>query len=86
MSTLVEIASVPKDRIRTVRVALWMTDRGAYVDLRVMIPGAGGTALPSKRGVTVALSKLPWIIDALQKTEREARKRGLIHDGSRAAA
>jgi len=46
----------------------------------VFYEGEDGKLLPTKKGVTFKLWMLPALFEALQRTEDEARKAGLLTD------
>ena len=74
------IATIEKNRSEELRVALKEFKDRHYLDIRTYIePYAddGQGKVPTKKGVTVPLAKLPELITALQKAEEEARAAGL---------
>ncbi len=82
-STIIE-----KNKAEELRVALKRYKGHDYVDIRTYVePYAdeGQGRVPTKKGVTLALTKLPELIAALQQAESEARAAGLLPNQDRAA-
>ncbi len=83
-----DIASIEKNRLEELRIALKEYKGHSYVDIRTFVePYAdeGEGRVPTKKGVTMALTKLPELIAALQRAESEARAAGLLPNQDRAA-
>lgn len=68
------IATVPKNAIEEVRVALTEFNGHALIDLRVYadFDGSAGGKRPTKKGISLARERLPDLIKALQAAQREA--------------
>ena len=76
-----DIATIEKNKIEELRVALKEYKGHDYVDVRTYVePYAdeGQGRAPTKKGVALALTKLPELIAALQQAESEARAAGLL--------
>ncbi len=85
MADALHIATVPKNGVEEVRVALSSYQGHALVDLRVYAEfGDDDERRPTKKGVALKVERLPALIGALQAAEAEARARGLLDDGGRA--
>ena len=74
------IATIQKNRDDELRVALKEYEGNSYLDIRIYVPYQDGSLGPSKKGVTLGVSKLCQLVDALQEAERQARAQGLIRD------
>ena len=77
----IDIATIEKNRSEELRVALKEYKGRDYLDIRTFIePYAdeGQGRVPTKKGITVPLDKLPELIAALQEAERQARAAGLL--------
>jgi hypothetical protein len=62
-----------------IRVGLSEYKRYQLVDTRMFAPGRNTDVMvPTKAGIACKLELLPKLIEALQRTEGEARKRGLL--------
>ena len=84
-----DIATIEKNRSEELRIALKEFKGRNYLDIRTFIePYAdeGQGRVPTKKGVTVPLAKLPELIEALQKAEEEARAAGLLRETEDRAA
>jgi hypothetical protein len=81
--TLVGI--VEKNRTEEVRVRLAVWQGCDFVDLRVFaeFDGTDGERRPTKRGVAIAVHRLPELVTALQGALAEAQRQGLIQEGGR---
>jgi hypothetical protein len=83
-----DIATIEKNKIEELRVALKEFKGHHYADIRTYCdPYAdeGQGRVPTKKGVTLSLTKLPKLIAALQQAESEARAAGLLANPDRAA-
>lgn len=82
------IATIPKNSRDWVRIALDEYRGVQLVDIRVLVELTQETGLPipTKKGVSLKVEKLPVLIDALNDALIEARRRGLICEEERAAA
>ena len=79
MSDLVHIGTVPKNRTEEVRVGLSDFRGRNLVDVRVYAAiGATGRSEPTKKGISVAVERLPELIAALTEAKAEAERRGLL--------
>ena len=77
----IDIATIEKNRSEELRVALKEYKGRRYLDIRTFIePYAdeGQGRVPTKKGITVSLPKLPELIEALQAAEEQARAAGLL--------
>ena len=84
----ITIATIEKNRSEAVRIALKEFKGRHYLDIRTYIePYAdeGQGRVPTRKGVTVPLAKLPALIEGLQAAERRARDKGLLQDDQQAA-
>jgi len=74
------IATLPKNRRETIRVALEAYRGIELVDVRVMaaLDDDTGLTVPTKKGISLRVEQLPALIEALQDAEAEARRRGLL--------
>ncbi len=82
-STIIE-----KNKAEELRVALKRYRGHDYVDIRTYVEPSvdeGEGRVPTKKGVALALTKLPELIAALQRAESEARAAGLLPNQDRAA-
>ncbi len=82
------IAKIEKNKTEELRVALKEFKGRRYLDIRTYIdPYAdeGQGRVPTRKGVTLNLAKLPELIEALQKAEVEARALGLLKGEKKAA-
>jgi hypothetical protein len=84
-ATEVLIGIVTKSSTEEVRIRLAAWHGCDFVDLRVFaeFDGTEGEKRPTKRGVAVALHRLPEFVAAVQAALDEARRRGLVR-GDRA--
>lgn len=78
------IAAIPKNKREFVRIEL-DTFRGHNLfSLRVWAKTEDAEAVPTRKGVTIAVALLPDIIAALQAAEAEARKTDMLKGGKHA--
>ncbi len=85
----IDIATIEKNRSEELRIALKEFKGRHYLDVRTYCEpysDEGQGRVPTKKGVTVPLAKLPELIEALQKTEAEARAAGLLRETEDQAA
>jgi hypothetical protein len=77
------VAVVEKNRTQEVRVYLSAWKGCNLIDVRTYVEPCDmdGERRPTRRGVTLALGRLPELIDGLVAAEREARRMGLIREG-----
>ena len=83
-----EIATIEKNKTEELRIALTEYKGHDCVDVRIFAePYAdeGQGRVPTKKGVSLAVTKLPELISALQQAEGEARAAGLILNPGQAA-
>lgn len=79
------IGTIRKNSAEEVRVAVTEFKGGHYVDVRVFAAygdDADEERRATKKGVTLNLTKLPELIDALEMARVEAERLGLL-DGAR---
>lgn len=76
----VMVAQFFKGRARRdiVRVTLGIYKNIPIVDVRQFSTGTDGIVRPTKRGVAMAIRRLPELANAIEKAVREARSRGLL--------
>jgi len=74
------LAEIPKNKSEIPRVGLSEFKGHNLAYARVFYEGEDGKLLPTKKGVTFKLWMLPALFEALQRTEDEARKAGLLTD------
>lgn len=76
------IATIVKTRIEEIRVQLTRYMDLDLLDLRIFtdVGADDGKRLPTKKGISIRVTRLPEIIAALQSAEAEARRRGYITD------
>ncbi len=82
------IAIIEKNKIEELRITLKEFKGRRYLDIRTYIdPYAdeGQGRVPTKKGVTCPLAKLPDLIEVLQKAEVEAQALGLLKGEKKAA-
>ncbi len=73
------IASIPKNRRETLQVDLTEYKGHNLLALRVWVPSSDGEGMkPTTKGVTLSVTLLPVILDALHKAQAEARRLGLL--------
>jgi hypothetical protein len=65
-------------RGEAVRISLREFEGIALVDLRKYYTGREGKLLPTKKGLSVAIRRLPDLAAAIAKAEQKARELGLI--------
>ena len=83
-----EIATIEKNRSEELRIALKEYEGHDYVDIRTYVePDAdhGQGRVPTKKGITLAVAKLPALIDAIREAEKGARAAGLLKSETEAA-
>ncbi len=83
-----KIASIEKNRLEEIRIALKEYKGHHYADIRTYCDpytDEGQGRVPTKKGVALALTKLPELIAALQQAESEARAAGLLPTHDQAA-
>ena len=74
------IATIEKSKIEELRIAVKEYRGRRYVDIRTFCdPYAdeGHGRVPTKKGITCPLSKLPELIAALQEAQAQVKKQGL---------
>ena len=77
------IATIVKNQREEVRVSLDEFKGHRLVDIRVFTdPYTGDERVATKKGISLAVGKLPALIAALRDAEREARAAGLLADGA----
>jgi hypothetical protein len=86
--TATVIATIPKNSREWVRVALDEFRGVQLVDIRVLVElnEETGLPIPTKKGVSLKVEKLPSLIDALNDALVEAQRLGLIGQEVSAAA
>jgi hypothetical protein len=88
MSGPTVIATIPKNSHEWVRVALNEYRGVNLIDIRVLVELNRKTALPvpTGKGVSLKIEKLPELIEALNDALVEAQRLGLIGESEVAAA
>ena len=84
MGTPHPCAVIPKNSREEVRVCLDEFSGHQLVDVRVYADFNAGpveTRGPTKKGVSLAVERLPDLIDGLQAAKAEAIRRGLLTEG-----
>jgi hypothetical protein len=66
---------------QSVRVQLREFEGRALIDLRRHYTGKDGTLQPTKKGLSIAVTRLPELVTAINKALGKARELGLIADG-----
>ncbi len=77
----IDIATIEKNKTEELRVALKEFQGHNYADIRTYrdpYPDDGQGRAPTKKGVTMAVTKLPDLVAALQQAVSEARAAGLL--------
>jgi len=73
------IATIPKNKTENVVVSLSEFNGHHLLDVRVFAAFVqGDEPKPTKKGISIAIGRLPALIDALRDAEAEARRRGLL--------
>jgi hypothetical protein len=67
-------------RGESLRVQLRMFEGVPLIDLRKFYTGAEGKLLPTKKGLSLVIRRLPDLAAAIVKAERVARELGLIRE------
>jgi hypothetical protein len=82
MTSPVVMSVIPKNAHESVRVALDHYRGVDLVDIRVLanVNDPSGGQVPTKKGVSLKIERLPELLAALQAAEAEARERGLLID------
>lgn len=76
------IATIGKNASQEVRVSLSEYRGHHNLDVRVYAPyGEGGERGPTKKGVSLKLSKIDELMDALLQARIEAERLGLLEGG-----
>jgi hypothetical protein len=86
-NALTVVATIPKNSREWVRVALDNYRGVELIDVRVLVElnQETGLPVPTKKGVSLKVEKLPLLINALQDALAEAQRRGLIGESEDAA-
>ena len=71
------IATIEKNSREKVYIDLTEFKGHNLIDIRVFADN-GSEQTATRKGISLAIAKLPALIDALRKAETEARRRGLI--------
>lgn len=73
------ITAFDKNKAEEVRIELSEFNGHNLVAARVWATSrADGTRVPTRKGITLNIRRLPELIGGLQEAEREARKAGLL--------
>ncbi len=83
-----DIATIEKNRSEELRIALKEYEGHDYVDIRTFTEpysDHGQGRVPTKKGITLAVRKLPVLIDAIREAEERARAAGLLKSETEAA-
>ena len=77
------VAVIEKNRVEEIRIGLSQYQGHNLVSVRVWAdPYAGEERIPTKKGITLAVTRLPELIAGLQAAEAAAREAGLIEDAA----
>ena len=82
------VKTIAKNSNEEIRVGLaeYMGQQTAYMRVYATpYADKGQDKVPTRKGLTIAVHRLPNLINALQETERRAREAGLLEDESEAA-
>jgi Transcriptional Coactivator p15 (PC4) len=82
MTSPVVISIIAKNNRESVRIALDEFRGLNLIDIRVVakLDDPSGGLVPTKKGVSLKIERLPELVAALQAAEAEARERGLLID------
>ena len=83
-----EIATIEKNKLEELRIALKEFKGYRLIDVRTYVEpytDEGQGRVPTKKGVTLGLAKLPEFIAALHEAERQVRAAGLLKEEDKAA-
>ena len=73
------ISIIEKGRTSDVRVSLSEFHGRSYLDIRThVVVDATGDRVPTRKGVTLAIDKIPQLREAIEAVETEARELGLL--------
>jgi hypothetical protein len=88
MSSATVIATIAKNSNETVRIPLDEWRGCPLIDVRIVVPlnRETGVLVPTKKGVSLKVERLPELIAALNDALVEARRLGLIESEVNAAA
>lgn len=76
------IARIPKNSREELRIELTAFKGYDLASMRVWFQADDGSMKPGKSGLVIRVGKLADLIEALQGAETEARRQGLISEGS----
>ena len=82
----VEIAKTWKsarNRNNTIVLAFKKYEGHVFLDCRLFITNAEGKSVPTAKGVTVGIARVPDFVDAVAKILPKARELGLIDDDAK---
>ncbi len=75
------ISIIEKGRTSDVRVSLSEYNGRTYLDIRThVVVDATGDRVPTRKGITLAINKIPELREAIEAAEAEARELGLLTD------
>ena len=79
MNDEIEIGTLEKSATQDLRVKLSTYQGRRYLDVRTYVTlDATGERVPTKKGVTVTVAKIPELRALIEKAEAEARAAGLL--------
>ena len=73
------IAIIPKNSKEQIEISLTTFKGHELVDVRIFT-NDGTKHVATRKGVTIAVRRLPELIQGLQQAEAEARRRGLLDE------
>ena len=85
MDDRIFIATIQKNRSSEIRVSLEKYKGVNLVDVRIFEALDGGDRRPTKRGISLVVTRIPALADAIQLALEEARRLGMFEDRSQAA-
>lgn len=74
----------PRDRSRTITIALKSYEGRSFVDIRIFGTNSAGQSVPTQKGVTVGFKQFPELLHALDRARVKATELGLLDDESEA--
>ncbi len=75
------VQTIPKGAREEVRVALSEFHGATFLDIRLFANLGGEDRAPTRKGVTLRLTALDSLIEALEALRERAKRRGLIGGG-----
>lgn len=75
------IATVPKNAKEVLQVAIREFKGYDLLDLRVFVDVDEEEPRPTQKGISLRVTRMPALIEALKKAQAEAERRGLLPEG-----